>query len=563
MGNALQSGVSGLKSHQTMLDVAGNNLANINTTAYKASRVTFSDLLSQTVRESSQPTDMIGGTNPMQVGSGVQVASVDRNMTQGDVYNTGRPLDMAIDGDGYFVLNSGQNNVYTRVGSFGVDGEYYLIDPATGYRVQRIGTEGIEEGFQSESNSAIRIPYDVAMPAQTTTEMYFTGNLSADVTQPTRNVLNSTLAFTLADGVFASENNLLTEIKGSNIAAGDTITIQGIKPDGSYIGGSEDGFTYTISDGDTIGDLLGAISNACPGVTTTLINGAIRISDDATGYSQTDVTLEYAANASNPDGAFPLPEHFEVLTAGGEESKEINYEIFDSQGVGHVLTGTFVRRPDGNTWDFVMTSISGDVELVDRRVNGIRFLTDGSYGGTAEVTGPDGNAMTDTNQFRLTYANDPTNIVTIDLDFGTIGSFDGLSQFGGSSTVAPSGQNGYSSGWLSSLSVNRDGVIVGVFSNGVRRDIAALKLATFQNPAGLQSVGNNAYIASTNSGEAIVTKALGGGAGSVSGGSLEKSNVETAEEFVNLMQAQNGFQANARTIRVANEMLQELTNLIR
>lgn len=228
-----------------------------------------------------------------------------------------------------------------------------------------------------------------------------------------------------------------------------------------------------------------------------------------------------------------------------------------------MLTGTFVRRPDGNTWDFVMTSISGDVELVDRRVNGIRFLTDGSYGGTAEVTGPDGNAMTDTNQFRLTYANDPTNIVTIDLDFGTIGSFDGLSQFGGSSTVAPSGQNGYSSGWLSSLSVNRDGVIVGVFSNGVRRDIAALKLATFQNPAGLQSVGNNAYIASTNSGEAIVTKAMGGGAGSVSGGSLEKSNVDTAEEFVNLMQAQNGFQANARTIRVANEMLQELTNLIR
>ncbi|KKK94619.1 hypothetical protein LCGC14_2681040 [marine sediment metagenome] len=134
MGNALLSAVSGLSAHQTMLDVAGDNLANVNTTAFKASRVTFSELLSETVRDASQPSATSGGTNPMQIGSGVQVASVDRNMSEGSVINTGQPLDMAIEGAGYFVLNDGQTDVYTRVGAFGTDSQYNLIDPGTGNR---------------------------------------------------------------------------------------------------------------------------------------------------------------------------------------------------------------------------------------------------------------------------------------------------------------------------------------------------------------------------------------------------------------------------------------------
>ncbi|NLW86992.1 MAG: flagellar hook-basal body complex protein [Planctomycetes bacterium] len=562
MGNALLSGVAGLKAHQTMLDVTGNNLANLNTTAFKASRVTFGELLSQTIREASQPTAGMGGTNPMQVGSGVMVASVDRDMTQGSPINTGQPLDMAIDGAGYFVLSDGQRNVYTRVGAFGVDADYYLVDPGTGFRVQRIGNEGVTEGFQGETDTSIRIPYDIALPAKVTSEMWFTGNLSSDATNQTRNVLSAGIEYALPSGAVASENNLLTEIAGANVAAGDKIVITGTKADGAYIGGAAAGVTYTIEAGDKIGDLLAEINAACPGSTASLVNGAIRITDDVTGYSQTAVTLTYTPAAANPTGAFPLPSHFNVLSAGGEENKTINVEVFDSQGVGHVITGSFVRRPEGNLWDFVLTSITGDVELVDRRVNGIKFLPDGSFGGLTAVTGPDGLPMTDQSQIRVTYANDPTNIVSVSLNLGTIGSFDGLSQFGGSSTVAPSGQNGYASGWLSSLSVSRDGVLVGVFSNGVRRDIAAIQMATFQNAAGLQSVGNNAFTASTNSGDPIPTKALSGGAGSITGGALEKSNVEVASEFVNLMQAQNGFQANARTIRVANEMLRELTNLI-
>jgi flagellar hook protein FlgE len=104
---------------------------------------------------------------------------------------------------------------------------------------------------------------------------------------------------------------------------------------------------------------------------------------------------------------------------------------------------------------------------------------------------------------------------------------------------------------------------VGVFTNGIRKDIAAIRVATFQNPSGLESIGNNFLTASANSGEPVPTKGLSGGAGAIHGGTLEGSNVEVAAEFVNLIQAQNGYMANARTIRVTNDMLRELTGLIR
>ncbi len=194
---ALASGVSGLKSHQTMLDVTGNNLANVNTMAFKSSSVNFSEMLSQTFRAASPPSGAVGGTNPLQIGSGVQLASVDRNMTQGTMANTGQALDMAIEGSGYFTLNDGQTDVYTRVGLFDVDSENYLVDAATGYRVQRIGSDGVADGFQNAASDNIRLPFDVALPANATTELIFTGNLSADVFLPTTNYLLSSVQFTI------------------------------------------------------------------------------------------------------------------------------------------------------------------------------------------------------------------------------------------------------------------------------------------------------------------------------------------------------------------------------
>jgi flagellar hook protein FlgE len=153
---------------------------------------------------------------------------------------------------------------------------------------------------------------------------------------------------------------------------------------------------------------------------------------------------------------------------------------------------------------------------------------------------------------------------TISLDLGTPGEFTGLTQFSSQqSSAAALTQDGYEAGSLSGISIENTGMVVGTFSNGVKVDVAALQIGLFQNPEGLEAVGGGTFVPTANSGEPIASIATTGGAGSIRGKSLEKSNVDIATEFVNLMVAQNGYQANARTITVANDILRELTNLIR
>jgi flagellar hook protein FlgE len=528
-----------------MLDVSGNNLANVDTYGFKSSRVTFGELLSQTMREATQPTTNVGGTNPQQVGAGVQVASIDRNMSQGNLIFTGQPLDMAIEGSGYFALDNGQQDVYTRVGAFAVDANFFLVDPSSGYRVQRTGSEGVAEGFQDASSDSIRIPYDVALPANETEIITFTGNLSPDTTTiAMASLLSSGIQYTSGGGM-ASQDSLISSLdQATGVGAGDTIRITGTNAAGTAVD-----TTLTLTGTDTVGDLLSAITAAFPGSTATISNGEIRLADTTAGYSQTDLNLTYTGA-----GTLTMPNYFKVLQAGGEEVKNSNIEVFDSQGVGHILTIAFCRTNTKNTWDVVLGSMTGDGYMNERRIKGVTFGTDGSYRG---VTG-----SADT-VFRIRYGLDPTTVQDLRLNLGNPGQFDGLSQFGGASSVAATGQDGYEAGRLSSLSVGRNGVLVGMFTNGVRRDVAALKLVTFQNPAALESRGGGMFTASANSGDPLPTKAQSGGAGSVNGGSLEKSNVDMASEFVNLIQAQNGYQANARTIRVTNDMLQQLVNMIR
>ncbi len=552
MGNALLSGVSGLKAHQKMLDVAGNNLANVNTLGFKSSRVTFSELLSETLREASQPSNQTGGVNPIQVGSGVAVASIDRLTTQGSLTRTGQSLDMAVEGSGYFVLNDGQRDVYTRVGGFSVDSQNYLVDPSTGHRVQRIGYEGVAEGFQDAGDSDVVIPYGQTLPAQATENISFTGNLSAESTTQTKNLLVSGLTYTASGAPVNSATKLTDLDQVTNLGDNDEIQITGTDKAGNDVSAT---FTITDAANDTVGDLLDAINAAYTGSTASLVNGEIRLQDDQSGYSQTDITLDYIDDAGD-DGAFELPGYFRLLTPGSEGLNNVDIEIFDSQGISHILSASFVRTNDSNVWDLVMRSVTGEItNLDDRRIVGIEFLSDGSYGGLVDPT--------ENQSFQMAFSNAPSSVRTISVDFGTVGDYDGVTLSGGTSTVSSSGQDGYASGQLSSISVSAEGTLVGLFTNGVRKDIAALKLATFRNPSGLSSIGNNYFAASGNSGDPAPTRGLSGGAGAVRGGSLETSNVESATEFVNLIQAQNGFQANARTISVAHDMLNELARLIR
>jgi flagellar hook protein FlgE len=212
----------------------------------------------------------------------------------------------------------------------------------------------------------------------------------------------------------------------------------------------------------------------------------------------------------------------------------------------------------------LLTSVTGSVSALsydNRRIEGIEFSSgDGSYSGLNSTTA-------DTAKFAITFAHDTTNPQTISVNLGKANKFDGLTQFAtgesGTSTTVVREQNGYAAGSLSSVSINNEGILIGSFSNGVKKNIATIQIALFQNTADLESVGGGYLTSSANSGEAVATQGLASGAGSIHGGSLEKSNADVATEFVNMIQAQNGFQANARTIKVANDILRELTSLIR
>jgi flagellar hook protein FlgE len=565
MSFALSSGVSGLQAHQQMLDVAGNNLANVNTTAFKASRILFSELLSETIRKASQPTTNTGGTNPVQMGSGVGVSGITPNMSQGNIVNTGNPLDMAIEGEGYFVLTDGQQDVYTRAGAFAVDQSSMLVDPATGYRVQRIGSEGEADGFQVAGDSDMHVPYDVAMAAKSTGTVTVAGNLSSDSssTVPQTNVLASNIAFTTGSGTVAGGTVKLSDL--DQFTAGTlgtpTITVSGYDHAGNALTDSTPlsiTGTTTLNDVvDHIQSVLDAGGTAGANGVATLVNGKITITDAKSGYSLSDVGLAFGNTGGT--AAMEMPSYFEVTTVGGEEVKNVNITVYDSQGGQHVLSGAFVRTDTPNTWDMILTSITGDVKqlsFADRRIKGIDFnARDGSYAGMDSTIG-------DTSQFAVTFAHDAT-AQTIGISMGAVGQMDGLTQFAGNSTAVARDQDGYSAGRLSTVSVNQEGLLIGAFSNGVKKNIGALQIALFQNASGLENIGGNYFIPSANSGGSVATQALTGGAGTVHGGSLEKSNADTATEFVNLINAQNGFQANARTIRVATDILQELATLIR
>ena len=179
MMRSMFAGVSGLRSHQQMMDVVGNNISNINTPGYKASRVVFQDTLSQVLRGGTGAAGPAGGVNPQQVGLGVRVAGIDMVNTQGPIQNTGRPTDVAIQGDGYFVVRSGAESLYTRGGSFGFDDAGNLTDP-TGAVVQGWLADPVTGALTTTGPSGdIRIPLGQSIAPQKTGTVTIGGNLSS------------------------------------------------------------------------------------------------------------------------------------------------------------------------------------------------------------------------------------------------------------------------------------------------------------------------------------------------------------------------------------------------
>ncbi|MEE2642443.1 MAG: flagellar hook-basal body complex protein [Planctomycetota bacterium] len=546
MPNSFFAAVSGLLAHQRRLDIVANNLANQNTTAFKASRGVFADLIYETVQNASTGNGLtVGGTNPSQLGSGVKVSQIKKLFSQGNLEATGQPLDFALDGEGFFVVGSGDSTLFTRAGSFSLDANNYLVDPSTGAYVQRFGTLG-ESGqagglnFQAPNDPRIQIPIGAVIPGQPTVDVSLDGILNAEAVGPLAQTLTSSTPYTTG-GAAAATATLLNNLDSmvTPYVGGDSLDITGTSSDGTPFSSN-----FAVDATTTLGDVVTHINGLVTGGTVSLdAAGNMLVTADAVGPSQLSLNIEDAAGntGSMIHGNHRLQES-QVGKLGDTFSGV--FDLFDAQGRAHGLNFEF-QKMGSNLWDLTLSMDPADGSIVGGNLTNILFNDDGTMHSSVDTD------VTITANF--TGISSPQ---AIDLSFGSI------RQLATEFEIQPS-QDGFAPSELVSTSVDTDGVIQGLTANGQVLSIARLAVATFSNKHSLNAVGSNYFANTLNSGNPQVGSALTAGRGAILGGQLESSNVDAAYEFTQLIVAQRGFSANARTISVADEVLEELTNIIR
>ncbi|MEL5990607.1 flagellar hook protein FlgE [Microbacterium phosphatis] len=261
MLRSLYSGISGLRSHQTMLDVTGNNIANVNTTAFKASSVEFQDTLSQLVRNSTLPQETQGGSNPAQVGLGVQVAAISTNFAQGAAQSTGVPTHLMIAGDGFFVVKTGAETAYTRNGAFSFDAQGRMVSSDGAFVQGWTAQDGVIAAGSATGN--ITLPVGAVSPAAATTTAKVTGNLPSDAAagkvltrdvtvyddEGTADTLTLTFTRTTAGWDVTSGGGATTSLAFTNgaLTAGGSLTAGPITVDLSALTGFAELSTVTVS----------------------------------------------------------------------------------------------------------------------------------------------------------------------------------------------------------------------------------------------------------------------------------------------------------------------------
>lgn len=441
MMRSMFSGVSGLRAHQTRMDVIGNNVSNVNTVGFKSGRVVFQEIFNQTLRGAGAPdaTTGRGGTNPMQIGLGLNVGSIDTIFTRGSVQRTDNPTDLSIEGDGFFVVKGGIGDTFrfTRAGNFGLDKLGNLVS-GNGMNVY-----GWQKYDRSSDGSII---FDTEMEIEPI-------NLYSDIHNLNKRII---AAKATSNAVFAGN---LDASKGA-IAIDD-------------IGTTPAHFTIPI----TVYDALG--------------------------------------NDYKVDVKF-------WKTAASDTGSNWTWSVGAGTGFSATETGTINFGPDGK---IVAGNGGGNV------VQDIIFTPDATSG---------------------------TGSFTAKFDFSKV------TTSSADSSVKPTNIDGYPTGNLVTFNIGSDGILTGIYSNGQQQPLGLLAMASFENPAGLQKVGENLYIPTTNSGDfKKAVKAGAEGVGMLSPGTLEMSNVDLSREFTDMIITQRGFQANSRIITTSDEMLQELVNLKR
>ncbi len=538
MMRSLYAAVSGLKGNQTYMDVIGNNIANVNTTGYKASNVTFQDMLSQTLQGASSPSGTQGGTNPMQVGLGVGVASISTNFTDGSTQSTGISTNLAISGDGFFVVGTPTNQMYTRSGDFTTDRQGNFVNSA-GYRV--LGWQADASGVVDTTQpiSALQIPVGSTMAAKVSTTITLAGNLNGGAT-----ALDAATVSSNAAAAVIAAGNLV-----SSVSAASTATQ-------SAVNAAQTAAQTAQTAATAFANAATAPAKAAAAITALdAANAAVAAAKVAANAVAADTTMTPVLKATAVIAAAALSEATSKTAATNDSAQPVSYDLYDTQGNKYTLTGS-ITKTGVNTWTFTPSS----------------KIIGGTDGKTTVATVTGGSSTIKFNADGTFDTSTVFNALTIDPTGGPYegaGSFtvqpsgSTMTQNGSDSTAKIRNTDGYAAGTLNGKTIGTDGTIVGSFTNGRTQAIGQVALAIFNNSDGLLSAGGNLYTKTTNSGEPQIGSAGTGGRGSFTPGSLEMSNVDLAQQFTNMIVAQRAFQANSKIITTDDSMLEEVVNLKR
>jgi flagellar hook protein FlgE len=619
--DSLYTGITGLNSYQSWIDMISNNIANVDTTGFKGQRMTFADLFYQNQSFPSAPTNTNGGIDGQQLGFGVKVNTVDTEFQQGGFQTTGLQSDLAINGDGFFILNNTAGTgipTYTRDGAFSTNENGVLYDPATGLAVQGWQADANGNVTASGTTGKITIPVGLTEQAQATGtgaktgptgdnvfDVALGGNL--DQTQWQQSFLHSVGAsatnggaFTVSTTMYDSLGNAheatvtytpdTTGAVAANITAGGAglaITAGTTIGPGSVISASDNTAATTITVATataggpgvgtyTLTDTLGNSVTVPVGQTAQFDGATLNLVNPAVAAATQNFSIVPAVNGlptsvQNAAGVATTPATRWTVSVSFADGTTFN--TLNSGGQVNAA-GTVTTAPtQGN-------ATSGNVGYVYFDQKG-QFINSSSI-----ESGPAGGGPYVIN------GNSTTGGVP---DFHTAGSaattFQGnllaVTQWGQSAgnnaqAAAPGAialgfwqnsslegayganvitQNGFAAGTLTNFTIGDDGTVSGSFSNGQIKTIAQVAMARFSNEGGLARIGDNQFAATNNSGLAQIGAPASGVYGSIQSGALEQSNVNLATEFTNLIVAQRAFEANTRGITTADQNLETVINL--
>ena len=550
MMRSMYSGVSGLKTHQTKMDVIGNNIANVNTVGFKSSSVTFSEIMYQNLSGASGPNALTGtgGVNAKQIGLGVTTGSTSVNITgAGASQTTGRAFDIKLNdtnsATSFFIVSNGSGTQFTRAGSFYVDGAGNLCMTSTGYNVMGCQVDPTTGDIRKDTVSALRVMSEKNMTSapEATVNGRCEGVLdknSTDVTSEAGQAMNLSFYDALGYSYVAK-----FAIKETNRDTGEyTVELTDIldSTNKSILDQTKyDSVTGTY-DPDYLGDIFGAVKSQTktytPRAGWTTVDAANNIFEyNATYYRYDAAAGNLVEVADNGGGNY-------VQVPGGTTKT-----LAEAFGVSPYATG--ITMTNG----VVTANVSGANYT-------LKFNPDDGVFDYIGATGQD-------NVFLNLKDTLGGNFENIDIDFTGTKWFDN----GGSSTIGMDkgdvdGKTGTGKklGDMIGVFVDTNGKIYGSYDNGNTILLGQIAVAQFANAMGLEKVGDNCYTTTLNSGEfdGIGVDITAGG-GTMSTGMLEMSNVDLSSEFTEMITTQRGFQANSRIITVSDTLLEELINLKR